>query len=589
MSEPPSGPLLRGADGRWLHFCEPAGQVQARTIGEVLPALAQVERRLADGLYAVGMLAYEAAPAFDTALAVRAGGEFPRLWFGFYRAVRDYAWPAPEQVVGLPELPRWQAELSREDYLATVTGIREALGAGDCYQVNYTQRLRAAWRGDPWAWFVNAAATAAHGAYLDLGRYVVASASPELFFARSGERGEHVECRPMKGTTRRGRTLTEDRHLARALRQSAKERAENLMITDMVRSDLGRIARPGSVTVPRLFEVQRHPGVWQMISRVHAQTRVGLGELLTALFPAASVTGAPKVQAMRQIAARERSPRGVYCGTVGYAAPDGAASFNVAIRTLLVDRDTGQAQYGTGSGIVWDSDPTAEDRECRLKARALRRPPTPFGLIETLRWTPAEGYFLLDEHLRRLQESAIWAGIRLPVGAAQMALHAAAGDFPRAPQRVRLVLAADGDLRVETAPLTWPGRRLWTLALASAPVDAADPMLFHKTTRRAVYDQARAGHPAADDVLLWNRRGELTETTVANIALLRGGQWVTPPLRCGLLPGTYRAVLLRQGRVREGVLRRDELASASALAVFNSVRGWLAACLIPPPLPMVPA
>ncbi len=571
--EVPSGPLLRGVDGRWLRFCEPAGEVTAGTLGEVLPALAQVEAALAAGLYAVGMLAYEAAPAFDPALVVRAGGEFPLLWFGFYRAVRDFDWP----LIVPPPAVRWRAELAQADYLDAVSDIRRALGKGDCYQVNFTQRLRATWHGDPWAWFANAARGATHGAYLDLGRYVVASASPELLFARAGEM---IECRPMKGTARRGRTLAEDRRLARALRHSSKERAENLMITDMARNDLGRIALPGSVRVPRLFEVQRHAGVWQMISRVQAQSRASPSDTLRALFPAASVTGAPKVQAMRQIAERERSPRGIYCGSIGYAAPDGTASFNVAIRTLLVDRDTGQARFGTGSGIVWDSDPVAEARECRLKARALRRPPTPFGLIETLRWTPGEGFFLLQEHLRRLRDSAVWSGIRLPAGAAQAALQTAATGFAQAPQRVRLELSADGDLRVEAAPLHWPGRRLWTLALAAAPVDAADPLLFHKTTRRDIYDQARAQQPTADDVLLWNRRGELTETTIANIAFLRGGAWHTPPLRCGLLPGTLRAALLREGRIREGVLRRDELAATPALAVFNSVRGWIAARLM---------
>lgn len=573
IGEAPCGPLLRGIDGRWLQFCEPAGQVQAAEPGAVLPALRQVERGLADGLYAVGMLAYEAAPAFDPALVVRGAGDLPLLWFGFYRTVRQIDWPA----IGPPPVLRWRAELAQADYLEAVSDIRRALGAGDCYQVNFTQRLRAGWRGDPWAWFANAAWQATHGAYLDLGRFVVASASPELLFARAGEL---IESRPMKGTARRGRTLAEDRRLARALRHSPKERAENLMITDMVRNDLGRIALPGSVCVTRLFEAQRHPGVWQMISRVQARSQASLTETLRALFPAASVTGAPKVQAMRQIAARERSPRGIYCGTIGYAAPDGTASFNVAIRTLLVDRQTGQAQFGTGSGIVWDSQPQAEARECRLKARALRRPPAPFGLIETLRWTPAEGYFLLDEHLRRLRDSAIWAGIALRAGAAQAALQAAATGFRQVPQRVRLELTGDGDLSVQAAPLVWPGRRMWTLALAAEPVDESDPMLFHKTTRRDVYGQARAQHPTADDVLLWNRRGELTETTIANFAFLRGGVWHTPPLGCGLLPGTLRAALLRQGRIREGMLRRDELAATPALAVFNAVRGWIAARLL---------
>ena len=539
----------------------------------MLPALARVERALAEGLYAVGLLAYEAAPAFDAALAVRGGdGGLPLAWFGFYRQVEAVDLPPG----GASPAAVWRPEIADAEYLDAVADIRHALAAGTCYQINYTQRLRAAFDGDPWAWFVAAARGATAGAYLDLGRHVLASASPEWLFLRQGE---HIESRPMKGTARRGRTLAEDRRLARALRHSAKERAENLMITDMVRNDLGHIAQPGSVRVARLFEVQRHPTVWQMISRVQAQTRASLTDTLRALFPAASVTGAPKVQAMRQIAARERSPRGVYCGTIGYAAPDGTAQFNVAIRTLHVDHHTGRAEYGTGSGIVWDSVPAAEARECRLKTRALRRPPPAFGLIETLRWTPGEGYFLLDEHLARLRASALWAGIALAPDAARETLHQATAGFAPGVQRVRLVLQPHGTLEVTAQPFAWPGRRVWTLALADEPVDAADPLLFHKTTQRGVYDRARAAHPEADDVLLWNRRGELTETSVANLAFLRGGQWHTPPARCGLLPGTYRTALLRTGRLREGVLRRDELARASALAVFNSLRGWLAARL----------
>lgn len=522
------------------------------------------------------MLTYEAAPAFDAALAVRhPNGALPLAWFGFYRRVDAVHLAAGDA----PPSAAWRPEIADAEYLDAVVDIRRVLAAGTCYQVNYTQRLRAVFGGDPWAWFRAAARGATAGAYLDLGRHVLASASPEWLFVRHGE---HIESRPMKGTARRGRTLAEDRRLARALRHSAKEQAENLMITDMVRNDLGRIARPGSVRVASLFEVQRHPTVWQMISRVQAQTRAGLTDTLRALFPAASVTGAPKVQAMRQIAARERSPRGIYCGTIGYAAPDGTAQFNVAIRTLHVDRRTGRAEYGTGSGIVWDSVPAAEARECRLKTRALRRPPPVFGLIETLRWTPGEGYFLLDEHLARLRASALWAGIALAPGAARAALERAADDFAPGVQRVRLVLQPDGQIDITAHAFDWPGRRLWTLALADEPVDAADPLLFHKTTQRGVYDRARAAHPEADDVLLWNRRGEITETSIANVAFLRGGRWYTPPLRCGLLPGTYRAALLRAGRLREGLLRRDELATVQALAVFNSLRGWLAARLVSP-------
>lgn len=567
-------PLLRDAAGRWLQFTAPAGALTVCTPADLPAALVEVQRQLAAGRHVVGMLAYEAAPAFDPALTVRPDDGFPAAWFGFFGAARPVGAPRAEPV---PAPLPWQAEVTDAAYRAGVQRVREALAGGVCYQVNYTQRLRAAALPVPWPWFAAAAAAAPYAAYVDIGSHVIASASPELLFAR---RGSLIECRPMKGTMRRGRSLADDRRLARALRHSAKERAENLMITDMVRNDLGRIARPGSVTVPRLFELQRFADVWQMISRVQAHSDADLAALFGALFPAASVTGAPKVQAMREIAALERSPRRAYCGSVGYAAPDGSAQFNVAIRTLLWRRADGAAEYGTGSGIVWDSRPAAEARECRLKARQLRRPPAPFGLIETLRWSPAEGYFLLDGHLRRLCDSARWAGIRLAPDAARRALLQAAAGFASGMQRVRLVVQADGRVEVTAAPLAWPGRRLWTLALARHPVDSRDGLLYHKTTRRAVYDRARAERPDADDVLLWNGRGELTESTVANLAFLRDGVWYTPPVRCGLLPGTYRAALLADGRLCEGVLTRRQLPQVQALAVFNALRGWLAARLI---------
>lgn len=573
LSSEPGQALLRATDGGWLRFESPVGALTVRTSADLPAALAEAQRQLAAGRHVVGVLAYEAASAFDPALTVLPDDGFPVAWFGFFDAARPVGAPRAEPV---PVPVSWQAEVTDAAYRAGVQRVREALAGGVCYQVNYTQRLRAT-APAPWPWFAAAAAAAPYAAYVDIGSHVIASASPELLFAR---RGSLIECRPMKGTMRRGRSLAEDRRLARALRHSVKERAENLMITDMVRNDLGRIARPGSVTVPRLFELQRFADVWQMISRVQAHSDADLTALFGALFPAASVTGAPKVQAMREIAALERSPRRVYCGSVGYAAPDGSAQFNVAIRTLLWRRADGAAEYGTGSGIVWDSRPAAEARECRLKARQLRRPPAPFGLIETLRWSPAEGYFLLDEHLRRLYDSARWAGIGLAPDAARQALVRAAAGFAPAVQRVRLVAQADGRVEVTAAPLAWPGPRLWTLALADHPVDSRDGLLYHKTTRRAVYDRARAGRPDADDVLLWNRRGELTESTVANLAFLRDGVWYTPPVRCGLLPGTYRAVLLAGGRLREGVLTCGELAQVQALAVFNSLRGWLAARLI---------
>lgn len=564
------------ASRRWLAFAGCRRIVQASTIAAIPPVLTAVETALGEGLCAAGFIAYEAAAGFDRVLVTRAPepGQ-PLVWFGLFERAEPAPPPAPDP--DAYRLGDWQPSISEAQYRDRLAAIRGWLRAGDSYQVNFTFRLRARFEGDPLALLgvLDQAQGGAYGGFIDTGEWAIASASPELFFTLDAGR---ITGKPMKGTAPRGRTLAEDAANRAALAASIKDRAENLMIVDMVRNDLARIARLGSVRVPRLFEVERYPRVLQMTTTVTAATDAGLSRLLAALFPCASITGAPKVRTMALIRELECSPRGVYTGSLGFCLPDGRMQFNVAIRTAVVDRRRGEVSFGTGSGVVWDSQAEDEYRECLTKANILSRPPAPFALLETLLWTPADGYALLDRHIERLAASAGYFDIACDPDTVRRHLQAtapAAGES----QRVRLLLHRDGRLETEIAPLA-PSPEPVRVALAREPVDRTDPFLFHKTTRREVYQRAAAGRPDCADVILWNRAGELTESTIANLVLELDGRYLTPALDCGLLPGTLRRQLLTDGAIEEARLPLAALHQARRLWLINSVRGWRQAHLV---------
>jgi para-aminobenzoate synthetase/4-amino-4-deoxychorismate lyase len=570
------------AGGGWRRYRAPLGVLSATRLGDVLPLLAEVRRQTLAGRVAVGWIAYEAAPAFDAALVVRPPGAVPLAWFALFEAGEASAAPLPAPGAA-PFTPAWRGAPTRDAYRRAVERIHRHIAAGDTYQVNYTYRLRAGWRGDPEARFAALARAqrSRYAAFVDAGRFAVLSASPELCFSIDGDL---VTCRPMKGTAPRGPTLVEDRLLAAGLRASEKERAENVMIVDMVRNDLGRIARVGSVRVPRLWETERYPTLWQMTSTVTAETGAPLEQVLLALFPSASITGAPKVRTMQIIAEVEKTPRGVYTGCVGVLGPGRRGWMNVAIRTLVVDRERGSAEYGTGSGIVWDAKAGAEFDECRTKTLVLGGVPPPFRLIETLAWTPGGGLLLLERHLRRIADSAEYFGFACDADAVRSRLAAATSGLKRA-QRVRLLLDERGGVEVAAAPLglgkpalghTPPrgSRPAVRVALARDPVDRLDPFLCHKTTRRLVYERALASRPGFDDVILWNEQGEVTEATIANVVVRDAAGYWTPPIASGLLPGTFRAELLERGAVRERRIAVQELRAAREVWLVNSVRGW---------------
>ena len=558
---------------RWLHLDSPVQILEGQHAGDVSGVLHDVEtltRR--HGYHAAGFLTYEAGAAYG--LAVREGSVLPPAWFALFesghaREIQPPVSSAPYEVGGLTRSLEWPA------FQSAFERIRQALADGDTYQVNFTLQLQGRFAGDPYSFFADLAAAqqGRYAALIRLGSISICSASPELFLEWQGST---LVARPMKGTSRRGRTAEEDDARARDLHLSGKDRAENVMVVDMVRNDLGRIAETGSVDVRQLFAVERYPTLWQMTSEITARTTATLPEIFAATYPSASITGAPKVRTMEIISELETEPRGVYTGTIGYVAPDGRAQFNVAIRTAVIDHDRERLTFGVGSGVVWDSDPKKEYDECLLKAEVLRPRPKSFELLETLKWTPGSGFFLLDRHLARMRRSADYFGLEFPLERLQAELDAVVLSAVST-QRVRLLLGESATVRVETTNLELDGAPA-RIVLAGAPIDPNNVFLFHKTTIRSQYEASGVSSVSQTDSaiepILWNPLRQVTETPIANIVIERNGRLITPPVECGLLPGTLRAELLAQGVFEEGIVTIDDLRAAQRIWLIKSVREW---------------
>lgn len=577
---------LRPARRRSAVFTDQVGEIVATTVEEVVPALTRVEDATDTGLWAVGYVGYEAAPAFDPKLVVRSRrscsihADLPLVWFGLFTS--RVLNPGPDSGLGEYELTSWRWVDDRARYESAVETIRDHIAAGDVYQVNFTTRLRATFSGDPVAFYhdLAAAQSGGYGTYLDTGRYRIVSASPELFFDRHPVYGgrDRLVTRPMKGTAPRGRWSAEDVARRRVLETSEKERGENLIIVDLIRNDLGRIADFGTVAVEDLMAIERYDTVWQMTTTVvgSVDPATPLVEVLAGLFPSGSVTGAPKVRVMQVIRDLETEPRGVYTGAIGFVAPSGGsgprASFSVGIRTVVIDGESGDAEYGIGGGVTFDSDPQSEYEEAALKSRILTHGRSDFELLETMRWAPDAGWYWLDLHLDRLESSARYFGVEVQRGELVAQLSAAVDGAGES--RIRLVVDRLGRSSVSVVPWVADTRRQVAVAVDLDPVDRSSPFLYHKTTRREVYEERLRRHPKADDVLLVNERGELTESAIANVAVKLAGRWCTPPVDAGCLPGVYRSVLIEQGDLVERTIRVDDLNICGGLALLNSVQLW---------------
>ena len=559
--------------GRLRSYAHPRAVVRADAPGDVPAALEALEAALKAGRHAAGYFAYELSYALEPRLAplMPAARKLPLLWFGIFDDVTFEAeLPAAGRAYAGPLAHEW----NEREYGSRYARVHDAIGAGDIYQANLSFRSRFRFMGDPMALYrdLRAQSVAPHCGYIDDGERHILSLSPELFFDLTAD--GTLTARPMKGTAARGADAASDALARASLRENPKDRAENLMIVDLLRNDLGRIAELGSVSVKELFAVETYPTVHQMTSTIVAKRSAdaSVNAIVRALFPCGSVTGAPKIRAMEIIRELEASPRGVYCGAIGHFAPDGSARFNVAIRTITLKG--GEGELGIGGAIVHDSTSHGEYEECLLKARYFTRARKPIGLIETLRWDG--GFVRLDLHLARMARSSAALGLGFEPDEARRVLDAIVADST-APQRVRLHLSEGGDFTVTAAPLG-VSLEQWRYAISSERVSSADPLLRHKTDWRELYEREFArlsAESGCDEVLFLNERGEVAEGSRSNVFVRRDGTFVTPPLPAGVLDGCLRCEMIETGVCVEGVLMPDDLGGDVLLG--NSLRGLIPA------------
>ena len=566
-------------------FGTPRAVLVAHQLAEVRSVLDAVQAAALQGRWCVGYVRYEAAPAFDAALAVHAP-DGPLAWF----AVFDEALPWPDDATASASAAQvqWVETCQRPAFGSAMDQIQRAIAAGELYQVNFTAPLEGAWVGEQEDGAAQAlfaalqrAQPGGYAAFIDTGDEQVLSVSPELFF--DWQDGQ-ILARPMKGTAARGATPQEDAAQAAALRASPKERAENVMIVDLLRNDISRIAEPFSVQVPRLFHTEALPTVWQMTSDVQARTRPSttLADVFAALFPCGSVTGAPKVRAMQMIRTLEPEPRGLYCGAVGVVRPGEQGNgirttFNVPIRTVTVQ--AGLLRCGIGSGITSGAGLDAEWQEWRDKRKFLERASMPFDLLETLALQDGQ-LCHAHHHLQRLAAAAAHFGTPWEAAKVQHCLQELKQAHPQGLWCVRLLLNAQGQARAQALAMD-PSPVQVRLQLADRPLDEAHgEFVQFKTTRRAHYNAFTPTEPGVFDTVLWNAEGEITECTRGNVAMLMDDRWLTPPLSCGLLPGVGRALLLREGKLTEAAVRVEDLPRVQGWAFLNSLRGWIGAEMV---------
>jgi len=555
----------------------PVEIVETREVAGVKPALERLRAARHRGLHAAGFLAYEAASAFEPAVGELPQAATPLLWFGLFErfeeiAAVDVASLLPDPAAAWLGMP--VPDVDRDAYAERFDHVHALIESGDLYQANLSFRARVPVIGDPLAAYarLRSSARAGYGAVVWTGHDWLLSLSPELFFALEGGR---LTTRPMKGTARRGDTPEEDRALAAALRDDAKQRAENLMIVDLLRNDLSRVAEPGSVTVPDLFAVETYPTIHTMTSTVTATLAPDQDaiDVLTALFPCGSITGAPKIRAIEALAGIEMgsAPRGPYTGSIGRLDATEGAMFNVAIRTLVIENGADHALLGAGGGIVADSRMREEWDEAQAKTAFVGAGARRFDLIETMAFDPIEGIALLERHLARMKASAVAFGFAFDRHAARNELQAATFRLREA-KRIRLVLASSGAVAIEVGAMPAKPETPVAVTIAPLPVAPDDFRLRHKTSDRAFYDRARQGFETVFEV-----DGQLTEGSFTNLFVERGGVLLTPPLSAGLLPGVLRAELIDSGRAAEATLTRADL--AHGFFVGNALRGLIPARL----------
>ncbi len=578
---------LPGKNMKWGLFQDPVRTVSVSRTDGILPALKWAVSSMKKGLHIAGFISYEASAAFDPAnRTFKTTGRFPLLWLSSYKSFSPFKISATFKPSKL--LVKLCPEIEKDKYLADVKKIKNHIFDGETYQVNYTFRVSGKPLDSPEKFFLNLCSShpVPYSAFINAGNFKAISNSPELFLESSSGK---IRSLPMKGTASRALTFEEDEITAIQLANDSKNRAENIMIVDMVRNDLGRICKPGSISAVPLFRVDTYPTVHQMVSGVNGKLKTGTGiiEILKATFPPASITGAPKIKAMEIISELESSPRKIYTGTIGCFNPNGDLCLNVAIRTFLSSKN--RTELGIGSGVVADSQLHAEWLECLMKSGFANFNPPDFEVLETILWDKDEGFAYLNEHLARARNSQTYFGRVWNEERSNKALRRLRSLLLRRKlkyARVRLLVSKGGKVKTEYVDLEkagWDKKEL-KLKVSEKRMDSKDVFLYHKTNNRQFYDsEFKTAHKEGfDEVIFVNEKGEVTEGAITNVFILTKNGWCTPSLKCGLLPGIWRKNTICELRAEERNITLKDLKSAEKIIIGNSVRGGQKAYLALP-------
>lgn len=579
-------------------FTSPVKLIQCFNKYELVKAFQEMEMSLKNGYYLAGFISYEAGLCLENVFSfvddrIRHLNGFPLLWFGvyekpiiydhgdkcFYGSDDELQKGYEKREVSYCHVYNINNTVSRDEYIADVESVRNAIARGETYQVNYTFKHKFDYDGNEKDLFFELCMnqSASYSAFIRCLNMDILSLSPELFFRRASQK---VIVKPMKGTIKRGFTNSDDRCKSNELYNSIKNRAENVMIVDLLRNDLGRISRTGSVEVARLFKIEKYETLFQMTSTVQSELRDNLTllDFFKSMFPSGSVTGAPKISTMRIINSLEKEPRGVYTGSIGYIAPDNNAVFNVAIRTVVLDRISRKGEMGIGSGIVYDSDAESEFDECLLKANFLTQKYADFQLIETILWQDGF-YYLLELHLKRLADSAEYFQFVYDKDSVIQALKRESMNLEgKGAYRVRLLLHRNGRISISSSKLDSFKQGTRRVTFSGIRTDPDNRFLYHKTTNRKIYDSElqKARAKGYYDILFLNNRDEVTEGAISNVFVLMEDGFYTPPIACGLLNGVFRRHLLESDPLlTERVLFKEDILSAKKIYLANSVRGMV--------------
>lgn len=567
-------------------FLNPEDIISTYKHNEIIDCFSKIEGWLSKGYYLAGYISYEAASAFEDTLPKVILKEIPLLWFGVYNKPIVIGVRSPE--VGFLTFKRdltpycienLKPTKSQKEYLSDILRIKDYIKRGDTYQVNYTFKCKFKFSGCPYNMFfnLNKEQSVSCAAFISFDNKRILSLSPELFLER---KGNALKMKPMKGTIERGKDISEDRVKEKQLRNSRKDRAENIMIVDMLRNDLGRISKTGSVKTARLFETEKYQTLFQMTSTIRSRLRSRLSwyEIFKSIFPSGSVTGAPKIRTMQLINELEKTPRNIYTGCIGYISPENGAVFNVAIRTILLDIKNKQGELGIGSGITILSDPKQEYEECKLKAQFFTKKFADFKLIETMLWRNGK-LFLLDMHLKRLKDSAAYFDYEYSKNYILKSLKEHTDNFKSNKiYKVRLLLSKDGAVEISSSVLkNFNDNKIKKIIFSKKIIDNKNVFLYHKTTNRKLYDDEYLKYRKRGffDVLFLNKNGQVSEGAISNIIIKKGKYYYTPPIKSGLLNGIYRQYLLKGQPfpLKEKILFKQDINRAEKIFLCNSVKG----------------